>query len=215
MSRLLQALSIFSLCSMASCHKTKDTSTAHLQKENTLNRPIVALVPLTNKANHHLTWDIAQEFTSDLRDHVAKRNLFYLVSEETLKPFLTRLGKENDPFGSDIAWVKKKFPEQEFVVFTELLEHNEVCPAENLPSELKISLRLRVMDLRGETPKIALQEILEKVQQLPKPFNKENFSQVPWGHELYPISPLGMAHTQLTEELTARLEDYILLSGNE
>ncbi len=215
MSRMFCVFSIFCLCGLTSCHNKQNKSTAHLQKEQTLNRPIVAIVPLTNKTQTHLTWDVSQEITSSLRDHVAKRNLFYLVSEETLKPFLHRLEKTNDPFGSDLTWVKKKFPEQEFVVFTELLEHEENSLTQDSPAELKISLRVCVVDVRKQEPKVVLQEVVDKIQQLPKPFDKQNFSQVAWGHEMYPISPLGMAHTQLTEELTARIEDYILLSGRE
>ena len=40
----------------------------------------------------------------------------------------------------------------------------------------------------------------------------ETFSQVLWGDETFEISPLGLAHAKICQEISSRMEDYILLN---
>ncbi len=41
---------------------------------------------------------------------------------------------------------------------------------------------------------------------------KQNFYQVPWKNENFNISPLGIAHADLINTLSSRIEDYIIRS---
>jgi hypothetical protein len=75
-----------------------------------------------------------------------------------------------------------------------------------------MSVRVRVIDMRGKQPKIVLQELIHDTHHIPRQFTRANFYQVAWGKESFNISPMGLAHAQLTKEIASRLEDYILLA---
>lgn len=76
-------------------------------------------------------------------------------------------------------------------------------------------MRVRVFDLRGKEPKIVLQELIHDSHFIPRQFTQANFYQVPWGHESFSISPIGLAHAEFTKEISSRLEDYILMATKE
>ena len=79
-------------------------------------------------------------------------------------------------------------------------------------ANLNMSLRVRMLDLRGPQPSIVLQEIVHDSHHIPKQFTRANFHQVEWGKGSFNISPLGLAHAQLTKEIASRIEDYALLA---
>jgi hypothetical protein len=126
-----------------------------------------------------------------------------------------RLNAENNPFIDNIDWMKTAF-DTEYVAFMELLDHREVPILsgndEESPANLKIALRLRVVDLKGKTPHVILQEIINANHYVPKQFTQSMFGHVYWGHEIYSISPTGLAHGQLIKEIASRVEDYILIN---
>jgi hypothetical protein len=81
----------------------------------------------------------------------------------------------------------------------ELAEHNIHPKQENdtfidkiTPSHaLDLSMRIRVYDLRGEIPKVILQEIVQQRHLLPKQFAKLDYDSAIWGKKTYSISPMG------------------------
>ena len=124
-----------------------------------------------------------------------------------------------NPFGSDLSWVKTTFPGDDFVVFMEVIEHREQLrdtDASKRPelshADLNLALRLRIIDLRKEQPLLILQEIIQDSHFIPRQLTSYNQQQSPWNSEDYSISPVGIAHASLIKELTARVEDYIVLS---
>jgi hypothetical protein len=138
-----------------------------------------------------------------------------------MKALTKNLKDSYDPFGIDVSWAKQVFAKEQFVVFLELLEHQEVAAyktAKNnkqaAPADLNMSVRIRILDLRSNRPQIVLQEIVHDSHHIPKQFSRANIDQIPWGKENYHVTPLGMAHIALTKELVSRLEDYILLAAS-
>ena len=119
--------------------------------------------------------------------------------------------------------MKKSFQGDQFVVFLELVEHEEVYKQDRkktadiseCSADLNMSMRVRVFDLRGTEPKIVLQEMVHDSHFIPRQFTQTNFYQVPWGHESFSISPIGLAHAEFTKEIASRLEDYIVMSAKE
>jgi len=73
---------------------------------------------------------------------------------------------------------------------------------------------VRVLDLRTPEPKIVLQELIHDVHFIPRQFTQSNFHQIAWGQAGYETSPLGIAHEELTKEISLRLEDYIIHAMN-
>jgi hypothetical protein len=201
------------------CNKEDRTPQQTKAYENGTTKPVVAIVPLIDSARHHLPWDLSHEITSLIHYRLTQKDTLYIVDQEKVQSMLKRVKDTHHPFDTDFAWMKKVFLDDEFVVFMELIHHEqadvparEVTASEDLPKELTIQVRLRVIDLRPETPKIALQEIIRDAHFIPKEFTTTHFVQVEWGKDNYSISPIGMAHAHISKEISNRLEDYILLA---
>jgi hypothetical protein len=184
----------------------------------TMQKPVVTVVPVVDRSHSDLNWNLSQELTQAVQQNLLKHGNFHLMGPDKVALSLKKLGSAHDPFGENIEWTKRLFPQDEFVVFMELVKHDEIPLSkggspQDSPAELVMTVRLCVIDLRGSQPKVVLQELVHDTQHIPKQFNKANFDQVPWGNETFDVSPLGIAHAQLTKELTHRIEEYILLSG--
>ena len=199
-----------------------DNSVSALIEKPVTTRPIVAVVPVMDQSRHELSWNVSQELTSAIRGRLAQHGSLYLLSEDQVYEMTRKSNQKSDsgrdPFSMETAWIKKGYPGNEFVAFFELLDHHELSIAspnstqEESPAELTLSMRVRVFDLRGEAPKIVLEEVAQQSHHIPKQFTKSQFNQVPWGDEMFDISPLGIAHQKLCQELASRVEDYILES---
>jgi hypothetical protein len=201
---------------LGGCYTNSDFSAA-FSEARASNRPIVSFIPVIDNSKSDLNWNVSQELSKAIRARLAQKNQVYMVGEEPVAALAEKALSAHDPFELDTSWVRKAFPQNEFVVFTELMEHNEVPvnakDAQDSPALLTLSVRVRVFDVRQKTPKIVLQEIVEQSHHIPRQFTKTNFKQVPWGDEAFDVSPLGIAHDQLCKEIATRVEDYILLAG--
>lgn len=217
MSRFTTSIIALSLCAIG-C-QNKNNATAAVEQHIKINKPIVALVPIIDHSHSDLTWNVSDELTRGIYERLMKQDNLYLIGGEKIQAITKKLTNEHDPFGPNIEWVKKAFRDHEFVAFMELVDHDEVplytskeMATADSAAELNMSVRMRVIDLRGTEPKIVLQELIRDSQHIPRQFTKANFYQVPWGNEAFDISPLGMAHAQLTREIASRVEDYILIA---
>jgi hypothetical protein len=203
----------------AGCEKEQHTSNQARFYENGRAKPIVALVPVIDNSQSDISWNLSDEFTSSVHYRLMQKDRLYLVDVEKVRATTKKLKEFHNPFDIDLSWIKKAFFENEFVIFMELFSHEEVPVSskeatshKDAPLELMMKMRVRVIDLQGEEPKIALQEIISNSHYIPKQFNRDHFTQVEWGNENYNISPLGVAHAQMAKEIASHLEDYILLS---
>jgi len=73
-------------------------------------------------------------------------------------------------------------------------------------------MRVRVVDIRPETPRVLLQEILTHDRHISRAYLNSNYSKMPWGTAAFRRSPMGLAHDRLVNELVARVEGYIEVS---
>jgi hypothetical protein len=183
-------------------------------------KPIVAVVPVIDTTKNELSWSLSDELTGSIQQRLAQKNKLFLVDLHQVRAQTKKLDGAINPFGTDLSWMKKSFAGDEFVVFMELIEHEELFVTDkkkpdepqNCAVDLNMAMRLRVVDLRGEQPVIVLQELVHNSHFIPKPFTSLNFYQVPWGEDLFSISPIGLAHAAFCKEIASRVEDYILLS---
>ncbi len=206
---------------VSGCQKNQDADV--LSQKQSL-KPSVAVIPLIDNSDHTLSWNLSDEITYTLCTKLYEKNTLNLTLPGKIKAQSKRVKGQMNPFSEDLQWVKKAFSEEEFVVFLEMIEHSEI-PAEtpsdkkvskeSLSANLHMSVRVRIVDLRHETPKITLQEIIQDSHFIPRQFTQYNFHQSPWNTEEFLLSPVGIAHAQLIKELKTRIEDYILLAKTE
>lgn len=171
--------------------------------------PRVALVPVIDRThNQEVTWNLASELTTLLC-----KNLRAKGGADVREAKKVRL--VHNPFGEKLEWMSKAFGKADFVVFTELVHHAEEARGSGGPeadADLQMEMRLRLIDLRGKTPRVILQEVVGTTTHLARPFTKWNFYQVPWGKENYHTSPLAAAHARLSDETAERIRTYLRLA---
>ncbi len=212
------ALAICLALGLVGCESRTAVSQARFYQDGTL-KPTVALVPLFDHTTPNVEWDLSEEITTLINSRLQKKDKIFLTPQTKVKSLIRNLQNSQNPFAVDIAWVKPTFAGQEFVVFMELLQHEEI-PQRSTPqedpkqcaAELNISLRIRVIDVRGDKAKVVLQEIVRQSEYLPRQFNQYNFHHEAWKEDVFTISPLSLAHAQLTKKAARRIEEYILLA---
>ena len=191
-------------------------------------KAIVTLTPVYDYQNIQLPWNLAEDLTDMIRARLMNKSNVFIANapvikkdEEEIVPItLVEHHDENKSLTIHDENLKVKFPGSEFVVFMELAEHSIHPKQENdtfidkiTPSHaLDLAMRIRVYDLRGEVPKVILQEIVEQRHLLPKQFAKLDYDSAIWGKKTYSISPMGFAHTQFAKEVSSRIENYLILA---
>lgn len=205
------------LFTAASCNRDEDNESAYVEQKKESN---VAIVPVFDRTeNAGVTWNLSDEITSGLRRRLKENDKLSLTEQQKVHALTKKFVGQKDPFATDISWVKHSYPCCQFVVFTEVLEHEEVPASfknvKSSPATLNMSVKIRILDNRGQKSKVILQEIVHNSHNIPKQFNKTNFQQIPWGKENYHVTPVGVAHSNLIKEIATRIEDYILLAIGE
>lgn len=176
-------------------------------------KPIVAVAPIIDTTSFDAPWSLSEELTSMIVQRVGRSGEIFVQSAEN------NAFAEN-PFGGDLSWMKREFESKEFAVFIELVQHEAVpvsqekknLPPQEVSTNLNMSVRMRVIDLRGPTPQIVLQEMVKESYFVPKTLMPTDYSQVVWGSDDYTKSPMSIAHAQLVQEVSSRISDYILLA---
>lgn len=213
--RLITILSLPLALIVAGCRSNTENDANTACKTHAELKPVVALIPvIDNTKNDSLAWSLSDEFTSSIFSCLAQGDL-YLESMGKVREMAKKC-KEN-PFGTDISWIKRAYEKEQFVVFLELVQHEEVLKQEKkfleLPktcsADLKLCMRIRVFDLRAEEPRVILQELVSDSHFIPRQFTRVNFQQASWGDEDFNFSPIGLAHFEFAKQIASRIEDYI------
>jgi hypothetical protein len=208
----LLSLSLLLVLATASCSRSnKDEMTRY--HEDGRAKPVVAVASMIDTTSFDANWSLSDELTTMVMDRIGQTGQIFVKASEEM-PFT------ENPFSSNLDWMKREFHSQEFVVFLELVEHECVAavkskknlPPQEVSTNLNMAVRVRVVDLRGMTPKIVLQEMVRDTYFIPKSLFPTDYTQVVWGTDEYRKSPMGIAHAGLVQEISSRVLDYILLA---
>lgn len=208
----MRYLSLFAIsCLAIGCTRTSDFMTRY--HEDGRAKPVAAIASMIDTTSFEAPWSLSEELTSMIVSQIGQGGKIYVFSKDD------EIFAEN-PFGQDLSWVKREFPNQEFAVFLELVEHDIVpaskakkdLPSQEVSSNLNMAVRLRVIDVRGQTPKIVLQEIVRDTYFIPKTLIPDDYNTLTWGTPEFPKTPMGIAHAQIVREISTRVSDYILLA---
>lgn len=206
----MRYLPIFFLALLAAgcCGRCKNESAIRYHDDGRA-KPMVAVPAMIDTTSFDVPWSVSEELTSSIVNGIAKGGKIYIQSQDDF-------AIASNPFSGDLSWMKREFQNQEFAVFLELAEHDLTPSRGSSDSDISnnfcLGIRVRVVDLRGEQPKIVLQEMIRESYYVPKTFLPVDYNSVVWGTEEYINSPMGVAHAQLAEQVAARVSEYILLA---
>lgn len=186
-------------------------------------KPIVAVLPVIDHSGEDFPWNLSEELSYSVYNKFAKRGNFWIDSFAQSVRAAQKIPKKVDLFGKDLSWVKTHFPEHEFVVILELIEHdihmkqqkNSIMDKLTPSCELDMAIRIRVFDVRNETPEVILQEVLTQTNMIPKQSGLAEKGSDRWKQRTYAVSPLGFSHIQLSKEIVRRVEEYVILAKSK
>lgn len=182
-------------------------------------KPKVALLAVIDTTQVCIPWDVSREINDRLRYQAMCNGELFLLSENEVAGRLQ--GSELfNYFDTDFSYVSR-FGGSDYVVALELIEH-DVVPYEkgmclsNLPMQkyrwqaiLQMKLRLRVIDVRCNKPKILLQEIFASDYAIPLGCEYLDYSRCGWGSSAFADTPWGRAHARMISDLVCRIETVI------
>jgi len=196
--------------SIISCGKGGDEMSRY--HEDGRAKPVVAVASMIDTTSFECPWSISEELTSMIASQIGQSSEIFVNPKE-------EFAFAENPFGNDLSWIKREFNNHEFVVFLELVQHENAPVAKDkkaaafeVSTNINIAVRVRVLDLRSSAPKVVLQELIRSSYYVPKTLLPTDYNEVVWGSEEYRTTPMGIAHAELVQEVVSRLSDYILLA---
>lgn len=194
---LLRFIALITLCLVSSCGKTKEEPPSPSTTAFTI--PKVVFLPLHDHAKHKMSWNISEEISKLISERIEKQDKLMLVKPKNHSKLISPL--------SNFDHIKEVFQGNDFVIFMELIEHQELLKESS--KHLEISLRLQIIDLKEIPPKVILREVVHDSHFMP---DQTYFTQVSWKEEGYEVSPVGMAHLHFAKKTAKRIEEIILLA---
>jgi hypothetical protein len=189
-----------------------------LYQQSGRQKPIVAVLPvIDNTSKNDLKWDLSREMTDEIRKRVFESKRIYLLREGGNLEIAKLLSTPNPQAISKAT--ATSLGATEFAVVAEIIEQEEekyqvvslldMSKSTDAGSVLSLALRVRVIDVRQEKPKVILQEVLDNDYVISRAYMNCDYSKYPWGTEAFAHTPMGMAHNRLIRTLVSRIEAYI------
>ena len=180
-------------------------------------RTSVAFVPIQDRADHELPWNVAEELAMDMETLIEQQYNLYLSQDQAVD---IPVSFWNERDWQKTTVLKDLYPRSEFIVLVELLEHyyqsyerQKIKPLYMADGEasrvLSLLARIQVLDLRGEFPKPVLQQIIPSNHMVPLAKEGANYLVTPWGSETYYSTPVGAAHARLSRDVVNQITRYV------
>lgn len=216
-----RALIFFFSCCFFSCGVKKESSNSYTYHDDGTAKPKIALVPIIDSSESDLPWDLSEEFTEAIESRLKQSEELFLTQDFEI------LGKNPDifaqinPFFEDMNWLYESNSVTEFIVFIELVNHKLIPKEQDArffslsmgpQFTLEIAFRVKVVDIRKETPKVVLQEILEDSFPISWRLASADYGENGFSKTAFFLSPIGSAHLQMIKKISQQVQDYILLA---
>ncbi len=199
-------IAIFSFLIFVSCNKNSNKQVSRFYDDGR-SRPVIAISSVIDSTSYDLPWSLSEELTQLIKDDLSTNKNIFISSTNEIDESLTN---SDNPFDVNIDWMKNRFEQKEFLVFLELLKHDEI--KKETFTNLDMTMRLRIVDVRAKEPKIILQECISDHYYIAKGAIKSDYQNVIWGSADYSNSRMSMAHKQLADQIANRISDYIALA---
>lgn len=203
MKRLILSIAAIAALCTACAPKYGDTT---LYQRTGRQKAIVAILPVLNTGNAtDLTWNVSQELTDEIRARIYDSTRVYLLRDHGSQEIARQL---NVPNPEQIPLEEtKNLGAAEFVVVSELVDQSTTPSVAG--ADLNLAMRIRVIDIRHDQPKVLLQEVICHTHEIARPYLHSDYNRTPWGTEAFERTPLGMAHNQMVKEIVGRIENYV------
>lgn len=214
-------ISLFLMILMSGCQTCKDNGKNCTRfHDDGRAKPVALIIPMLDSSCYDVPWSLSEEFSSFIESSIKNTGKIFLQEKDDRAYF----SSHHNPFGNNISWMKKSFKPGEFVIFLELVEHENISilktvkdptkvPASRRSaSNLHMAIRLRIVDIRGDKPKIVLQEMLRDTCYMSNNIDNPDYNYIKWGSEEYKNSPMGIAHKNFAKEIVDRITDYVMLA---
>lgn len=179
-------------------------------------KPKVALMPIIDRSNSGLPWNVSEELSQGLYYELMNSGELYVMSQQECGPGWEKR-ESCDFFGNDLSFAQQ-FGNADFVVAMELIDHSTMSCTSRVStgpechpynSVLCLRVRVRVIDLRCDTPRVALYEIVKGSVTVAPPNDQINYEVNCWGSKSYSVTPCATAHQRLICSLATKLEEVI------
>ena len=193
-----------------SCNRCNQDEMSRFHEDGR-TKPSVAIASMLDTTPFDASWSLSEELTEGIMNLVGANGEIFVHSPAE-SPF------SENPFATDLSWMKREFPSEEFVAFLELVEHEfapvkmKGVPPQEASNHLNMAVRLRVVDLRYPNPRIVLQEMIRDSYFVPKTLIPNDYSVDVWGTDGFRKSPMGLAHAGFVQDIANRISEYILLA---
>jgi len=207
----LFAMAIAALAGTGCTRQYRDTS---LYQRTGQMKPIVVVLPVINSTGQRFgEWDLAREFTDEIRKKVFDSSKLYLLRETGTMDLAKELNIPN-PMEIPLDLQERMGP-AEYVIVAELINQQEIPYSVGGRKEpdgavLELAMRVRVIDIHHDKPRVILQEIVDHEHIIAQPYLNTDYAKMCWGTDAYDSTPLGMAHHHVVRELVAHVESYIM-----
>lgn len=159
-------------------------------------KPHIVLMPI--RVPDHCDANLSQDLLKETRYQLMDNGQVYMDDQADIDAWIAKKGASVDYYGRDIDWAKS-FKGADYVVVVEAVEHhpyNTYSCGCDLPYVV-IKLRLKLIDVRCETPRVILYEMLETTQ----PISAKA--------EIRSANSLRGSHRSVCNKLVTRLENVI------
>lgn len=164
--------------------------------DNGVAKPQVVLIPPQVPAD--CPKGFADNLIAEMRYQFMDHGDIYLYSDAEIQGGLVKL-HDRDLYGSDVTW-SQAFCPADYIVLIETLEHRPYrYPKGCTLSYVLIKLRVKIIDIRYDCPRVISNELIETCQRIcPNP-----------DETIYDLSVSCGAHQHLARKVVDRIESVV------
>src|SRR5690606_9596020 len=118
------------------CNRSSNTEVS-LFHEDGRAKPTVAIASMLDTTSFDASWSLSEELTDGIIKQVGQNGQIVVHSQEE-SPFT------ENPFSTNLGWMKREFHGHEFVAFLELVEHEFVPLKAKTASDQEASANLNM-----------------------------------------------------------------------
>lgn len=179
-------------------------------------KPHVAFVPVINRCPDPLPWNVADELTKDIRTDLMKKGDLFLFRAEDVKKQLANISDKELTSSKDLMPFLY-FQPAHFVVLLELVDYRVVPYKRGTikplyiakidsddASVLMMKVRLKIVDIRGNEPRIIRQEVIASNHMVTN--NALAESKAVRKSAAFLSSPFGLAQARFSRDVAEKIE---------